>query len=279
MRELINERYDFFGGPFTQLVAAERAFHAGLARGFTPLEPWTSDTAIHTAIRAMKERPSRTRESTALAQLGMLTSRPSTEGAGMRDRASSFASSGDEGKGAENPFAVPPAEPQVPVVSMDSFEPAKRAPQAQPASEAQVHAQQPKAHAAATSVAAEAYAPPSYAATASDPWASEPACMGTDAAASSAQPVQAASAQQATNQELISFGADQPAAGGAAAVAEVPTDRYKALCDYAPTDQRMLAIKKGEILVKEKEEDGWFYGTNESGQSGYFPPNYCKKVA
>jgi hypothetical protein len=46
---------------------------------------------------------------------------------------------------------------------------------------------------------------------------------------------------------------------------------YKAVTDYAATDQRMLALKKGDTLTKEREEDGWFFGHNERGQSGYFP--------
>lgn len=61
-------------------------------------------------------------------------------------------------------------------------------------------------------------------------------------------------------------------ASSAAPTAAAPAgDRYKALTDYAPGDPRMLALKKGDLLTKEREEDGWFFGANDRGQSGYFP--------
>jgi len=123
MRELIAERYDFFGGPLTQLVAAERAFFVGLGRGFTPVEQWTSDAAIASAVKAMRTRPSRTRESTALAQLGMLASGSGTDDrhGTLSQRASSLGSSGDEGgKRAANPFATPAASCEQPASQVTS---------------------------------------------------------------------------------------------------------------------------------------------------------------
>mmetsp|Transcript_9872 Transcript_9872/g.25521 ORF Transcript_9872/g.25521 Transcript_9872/m.25521 type:complete len:219 (+) Transcript_9872:1252-1908(+) len=95
--------------------------------------------------------------------------------------------------------------------------------------------------------------------------------------------------QPASASELISFGApdadplaalttsqpQQPAAAAApsmpAAMGSTGGERYQALCDYTPGDTRMLTIKKGEVLLKQREEDGWFYGTNEQGMAGYFP--------
>lgn len=95
--------------------------------------------------------------------------------------------------------------------------------------------------------------------------------------------------QQQAGSELISFGAgepldplvaltssqpQQPAAVPAPAPVPAPSgggERYQALCDYTPGDTRMLTIQKGDVLIKEREEDGWFYGSNPQGMSGYFP--------
>jgi hypothetical protein len=34
----------------------------------------------------------------------------------------------------------------------------------------------------------------------------------------------------------------------------------------------------GEVMVKEKEEGGWFFGTNSRGDTGYFPASYCEPM-
>jgi hypothetical protein len=61
MREMSAERFDFFGGPFTQLVAAERAFFGGVTQALEPLGETTSEDALRRAGMTMSARPSRSR--------------------------------------------------------------------------------------------------------------------------------------------------------------------------------------------------------------------------
>ena len=52
----------------------------------------------------------------------------------------------------------------------------------------------------------------------------------------------------------------------------------RALTDYAASDPRMISFSAGELMVKEKEEAGWFFGTNSQGQRGYFPASYVEAI-
>ena len=40
----------------------------------------------------------------------------------------------------------------------------------------------------------------------------------------------------------------------------------------------MIPMNAGEIMIKEKEEGGWFFGSNSRGQQGFFPGSYCEPV-
>jgi hypothetical protein len=54
--------------------------------------------------------------------------------------------------------------------------------------------------------------------------------------------------------------------------------QMRAITAYAATDARMLSFAAGEMMVKEKEEGGWFYGKNARGDSGYFPATYVEPL-
>ena len=52
--------------------------------------------------------------------------------------------------------------------------------------------------------------------------------------------------------------------------------RMRALGDYTASDARMISFSAGEVMIKEKEEGGWFYGSNSRGQQGFFPASYVE---
>ena len=52
--------------------------------------------------------------------------------------------------------------------------------------------------------------------------------------------------------------------------------RYRAVSEYTPTDPRMISMSVGEIVTKEKDEGGWFFGSNSRGEQGYFPSSYVE---
>ena len=52
----------------------------------------------------------------------------------------------------------------------------------------------------------------------------------------------------------------------------------RALGDYTASDARMISFSAGEVMIKEKEEGGWFFGSNSRGQQGFFPGSYCEPV-
>jgi len=51
-----------------------------------------------------------------------------------------------------------------------------------------------------------------------------------------------------------------------------------AVGDYAATDARMISFSAGELMIKEKEEGGWFFGSNSRGDQGFFPASYVEKL-
>ena len=87
-------------------------------------------------------------------------------------------------------------------------------------------------------------------------------------------------------------------------------EQMRAIGDYISNDPRMISFSAGELMLKEKEEDGWFFGSvriwrsldlrptyrpsprclllicvrvprcsqNSRGETGYFPPNYVEPV-
>ncbi|KAL1496783.1 hypothetical protein AB1Y20_014371 [Prymnesium parvum] len=57
-----------------------------------------------------------------------------------------------------------------------------------------------------------------------------------------------------------------------------PQGTHRAVSDYAATDSRMISMAKGEVLIKEKEESGWYFGTNARGDKGYFPASYVEPI-
>ncbi|KAG8467942.1 hypothetical protein KFE25_006994 [Diacronema lutheri] len=246
MRELMSERFAFYGGPLTQVLAMQRNYFGGVFTAFAPFAKWTSEQALASAKNAMDARPSRRR--------AMLTVEQIVAGEMGADAGQ------DKGWAAEDDHQANP-----PVVSME-----------------ELHAQ--RAPTAAATQPAAAPAPSAFATPEADPWGqselqqhAQPAAQpqpvvdllggSSDPFAAPAQQQQQQPQQQQPSAPVDLFGA-APVAG----------EKYKALTDYAPGDPRMLALKKGDLLTKEKEEDGWFFGSNDRGQSGYFPPNYCKKV-
>ena len=54
--------------------------------------------------------------------------------------------------------------------------------------------------------------------------------------------------------------------------------QMRALTDYAASDPRMISFATGELMIKEKEEAGWFFGSNSTGQRGYFPASYVEAI-
>lgn len=61
MRELISERFHAYGAPLTQLLAAERGYHVGIAAALEPLGKWTGEAALSRAAQQAAARPSRRR--------------------------------------------------------------------------------------------------------------------------------------------------------------------------------------------------------------------------
>eukprot|EP01095_Lingulamoeba_sp_RSL-Kostka_P004491 TRINITY_DN15737_c0_g1_i2.p1 TRINITY_DN15737_c0_g1~~TRINITY_DN15737_c0_g1_i2.p1 ORF type:complete len:283 (+),score=96.72 TRINITY_DN15737_c0_g1_i2:603-1451(+) len=59
-----------------------------------------------------------------------------------------------------------------------------------------------------------------------------------------------------------------------------PVVQYKcqANYDYAAQNQYEISIKAGETLTIEGEEEGWYCGTNSSGQFGRYPSNFCTLI-
>jgi hypothetical protein len=56
------------------------------------------------------------------------------------------------------------------------------------------------------------------------------------------------------------------------------SNSFKAKLDYQPSDPRMLKIRAGEVLHKVREENGWFYGSNQHGETGFFPPAFVSPM-
>lgn len=54
--------------------------------------------------------------------------------------------------------------------------------------------------------------------------------------------------------------------------------KVRALYSYDATDAMYLSIHEGEILTVTKQEDGWYSGSNEKGESGWFPMNHVEKL-
>ena len=63
-------------------------------------------------------------------------------------------------------------------------------------------------------------------------------------------------------------------------VQRVETEEFKvkAIYSYEATDAMYLTIHEGEILTVTKQEDGWYSGSNENGESGWFPMNHVEKL-
>ena len=55
-------------------------------------------------------------------------------------------------------------------------------------------------------------------------------------------------------------------------------ERLRALGDYTATDPRMISFSAGEVMLKEREEGGWFFGSNSRGDQGFFPANYVERT-
>ena len=58
----------------------------------------------------------------------------------------------------------------------------------------------------------------------------------------------------------------------------VVTSVTQALYDYTAETEFELTIRAGEVLHAEKEEEGWYCGTNSDNQYGRFPANYVERV-
>jgi len=50
----------------------------------------------------------------------------------------------------------------------------------------------------------------------------------------------------------------------------------KAIYDYAPDEENELRLKVGDIITISRHEDSWYLGTNQKGESGWFPANYVE---
>lgn len=56
-------------------------------------------------------------------------------------------------------------------------------------------------------------------------------------------------------------------------------NQYKVMFDYEASGDDELSLKEGEIItVTNKDESGWWEGTNSQGESGLFPGNYVEKA-
>jgi len=63
-----------------------------------------------------------------------------------------------------------------------------------------------------------------------------------------------------------------PAAGPA------PGTQYRATAEYQPSDARMISMSVGELMIKEKDEGGWYFGRNSRGEQGYYPASYVEPI-
>lgn len=307
MRDIIAERFDFFGSPFCHLLATERAFLQGLHASMEPFDQWTSDQGLRGAAERMRGRPSRKRTPQTIDMIlhnagaggdalgppehpGSLQRSSSGEGTGpyhagrpydggpephngqpssvrlrqprqgLGERRGGGGGGRFEGEG-KGWWRWPPSSrgpccglcAQVPVVPMDSM-----------------------SSSAGGGRAPEGTAPNLMGADHAPQVRQESRDLISDAGPFGAGGA-AASGGGGGGATLISFGdgADAPPSGQPAL--EAAAERYVALCDYVPQDSRMLSIRKGETLTKEKEEDGWFFGSNAEGKKGYFPcvPSRC----
>ncbi|KAN0025287.1 hypothetical protein ACTFIU_003547 [Dictyostelium citrinum] len=59
---------------------------------------------------------------------------------------------------------------------------------------------------------------------------------------------------------------------------DVAGRKCKVLYDYRTDCEGELNIKEGEILTIEYEDEGWFFGSNESNVSARFPSNYVQVI-
>ena len=54
--------------------------------------------------------------------------------------------------------------------------------------------------------------------------------------------------------------------------------KVRAIYSYEATDAMYLTIHEGEVLTVTKQDDGWYSGSNENGESGWFPMNHVEKL-
>jgi hypothetical protein len=50
----------------------------------------------------------------------------------------------------------------------------------------------------------------------------------------------------------------------------------KAIYDYTPDEENELRLKVGDVITINRHEDSWYLGTNQRGESGWFPANYVE---
>ena len=62
----------------------------------------------------------------------------------------------------------------------------------------------------------------------------------------------------------------------APAVSAPAKKQCKALYDYVAENEYELSIYAGDILTVERDEDGWYIGSNQQGKHGIFPSNYVE---
>ena len=48
-------------------------------------------------------------------------------------------------------------------------------------------------------------------------------------------------------------------------------EQVRAIGDYISNDPRMISFSAGELMLKEKEEDGWFFGSVRIWRIGAIP--------
>ena len=61
-----------------------------------------------------------------------------------------------------------------------------------------------------------------------------------------------------------------------AAVAPAAKNQCRALYDYTAENEYELSIYQGDIITIDRDEEGWFCGTNQRGQYGRYPSNYVQ---
>ena len=54
--------------------------------------------------------------------------------------------------------------------------------------------------------------------------------------------------------------------------------KCRALYNYTADNEFELTIKPGDVLTIEGDEEGWYSGTNQSGQYGRYPSNYVEHL-